>query len=272
MTGLHLDHVRTLLARVREGQVAVADAEATYLGAADDEFLQELIGLRVAGMPAVLLAVLSFHRRSFPGIVHARESLAGYLTSPPRSGLPAPFVLGDGISVLLPRADEAIPSFLRALRAGRQVSSMVLDPGRIRVAFDFRGHNPSAVEAVRRAAGEPRTYVLRTVEGHVLSGRSPVTPGEDARFLALGDVVQYTPTGSYRLVDLMVNAGWIAAWADVTEEKPEVAARVWPPFLAGSATPELVLGLPADPALAIGGPEGAARAPATRRPSAGPVR
>ena len=53
---------------------------------------------------------------------------------------------------------------------------MVLDPTRIRLGFDFRAHNPSALEAIKKAAGPLRIFAVRTADGHVVTGR-PHTMG-----------------------------------------------------------------------------------------------
>lgn len=69
-------HVRSHLARLCDGQVAVDDPSTVFPGAGDGEFFQELVGLRMAGISGVLLAVLHFQSHGLPGIPWARESLA----------------------------------------------------------------------------------------------------------------------------------------------------------------------------------------------------
>lgn len=250
MSQLHLEHAREHLERVRAGYIVADDPGRVFLGADDGEVFQELVGLRLAGLRTPVLVVFRFQGHGLPGIPHARESLASYLESPPRAPQSGPFAAPAGrVAALLPRADEAIPAFLRGLRAGRDVPSIVLDPRRVRLAFDFRAHNPSALEAVKQRAGPLRTYALRTVDGHVLTGRSSDMGGsEDHRFVALSDAVQFTPRGPVRIPSVMLNTSWVALWMDVSEEATRLAAAHWVPFLAADANPDIVLGLTSRPA------------------------
>ena len=269
MSQLHMDHLRAHLARVREGHVAAGEPEKVYLGADDGEFFEELIGMRLGGMGSVILAALRFQDRGLPGIPNGRESLASYLTRPPRPPQSGPFAAPAGhIAALMPRANESIPDFLRGRRAGRVVPSIVLDPAQIRVAFDFRAHNPSALDALKRGVGPLRTYAVRTVAGHVLTGQSVTLGGRQShRFVALANVVQFTPNGRLRLPDLMIASSWIGLWADVTEETERLATALWTPFMPSEANAELVLGLPSAPLRreAAGQPAPVSRLPETSR-------
>jgi hypothetical protein len=254
---LHMDHVWAHVERLRSGQIAVPEPGAVFLGAEDGESFQELIAFRMAGMTSVGLAVFSFRSHGLPGVPHARESLASYLSNPPMPPRSGPFAAPTGsIGVLLPRTDESIPQALKSLRGGRPAPSLVLDPRRIHLCLDFRAHNPSSREVVKRAAGRLDAFVLRTVEGHVLTCRSAsmgARAGEG--FVALTEVVQVTPRGTLKLPDLILNASWIGMWAQVTDENVRIATGYWAPFLASEAHPDIVLGpLPA---------------PATKRPEAG---
>ena len=246
VTQLHMNHVRALLARVRDGHNAEGDPDGIFLGAEDGEFFQELVGFRLAGMRSTVLAVLRFQKHGLPGIPFARESLAGYLARPPAAPRTGPFAApARKIVALMPRAYEPIPRFLEGLRAGRDTPSMVVDPRQIRVAFDFRGYNPSALETDKQRAGPLRTFAIRTVAGQVLTGRSHDLGGaEDHRFLALTEAVQIMPRGRLRLPNVMLNASWVATWTDVTEEATRLAAAHWIPFLAAEASADIVLGLP----------------------------
>ena len=247
VTELHMNHVRALLARVRDGHSAESHPEGIFLGADDGEFFQELVGFRLAGMRSSVLAVLRFQKHGLPGIQFARESLAGYLARPPAAPQSGPFAAPAGrIVALMPRVHEPIPRFLKGLRAGRDTPSMVLDPRQIRVAFDFRAHNPSAQETDKQRAGPLRTFAVRTAAGQVLTGRSRGLGGAgDHRFLALTDTVQVMPQGSLHLPSVMLNVSWVATWMDVTEEATRLAAAAWIPFLASEASADVVLGLPA---------------------------
>src|SRR5687767_10321138 len=152
MSQLHLDHLRAHMARVREGQVAGGDPESTFLGAQDAEGFEELIGLRLSGMPSAVLTCIKFQPQALPGIQHARESLSSWLTNPPQANPTGRFAAPPGrIAVVLPRANETIPAFLKASRAGRVNPTVVIEPDEIRIAFDFRGHNPSAIAALKQS-------------------------------------------------------------------------------------------------------------------------
>ncbi|MBW3533914.1 MAG: hypothetical protein KY453_01640 [Gemmatimonadetes bacterium] len=267
MSELHIEHMREHLARVRDGFIAVKDAETVFLGADDGEVFQELVGFRLEGMATPVLAALPFQSHGLPGIPYARESLASYLENPPRPPLKGPFGAPRGrIVALMPRSHESIPDFLKGLRAGRSVPSMVLDPRRVRLAFDFRSHSPSAMDVVKQRSGPLRTYALRTVDGHVLTGRSSaIADGGGHRLIAFTEAVQFTPRGPLRLPNLMLNTSWVALWMDVTEEATRLAAAHWVPFMAGDANGEIVLGLPARTAARAASP--AARRAA--RPASG---
>ena len=259
-----MDHGWAHVERLRAGQVAAGEPSAVFLGAEDGDSFQELIGFRMPGMASVELAVFSFQKHGLPGVAYARESLAGYLSSPPMPPRTGPFAAPTGsIGVLLPRADETIPQALKALQAGRPAPSLVLDPRRIQLALDFRGHNPSSREVVKRSAGRLRTFVLRTLDGHVLTGRSAsIGARAEDRFVALTDVVQVTPRGTIKLPALTLNTSWLAMWADVTEDNVRIAMGYWSPFLAAEANPDIVLGpLPAPPPKRAGLTPAAAGAP-----------
>jgi hypothetical protein len=226
----------------------VAEPGAVFLGAEDGDSFQELIAFRMAGMNSVELAVFSFQTYALPGVPHARESLATYLSNPPMPPRSGPFAAPTGsIGVILPRTDESIPQALKSLRGGRPAPSLVLDPRRIQLCLDFRAHNPSSREVVKRGAGRLSAFALRTLDGHVLTCRSASmgARAEDG-FVALTDVIQVTPRGTLRLPDLILNASWIAMWAELTPENARMATGYWAPFLASEANPDAVLGpLPA---------------------------
>ena len=261
-----MNHVHALMERVRNGHSAEGDPDEIFLGADDGEFFQELVGFRLEGMRSVVLAVLRFQKHGLPGIQFARESLAGYLSRPPAAPQSGPFAAPAGrIVALMPGAHEPIPRFLKGLRSGRERPSMVLDPRQIRLAFDFRAYNPSALETDKQRAGPLRTFAVRTAAGQLLTGRSRDLGGaEDHQFLALTEVVQTMPRGSLRLPNVMLNASWIATWTDVTEEATRLAAAHWIPFLASEASADVVLGLRATPR--SGAVQSQAAAPESRFP------
>lgn len=240
----HIDHVLEHLARVREGHTAVANPEAVYLGGEDGDSFQELVGLRLSGCPVVTLAALRFHRHELPGIPWARESLGSYLSAPP-----APRTTDEvgAIAALLPNAHEKLPAFLRGLRGGRAPAPLHLDPRRIEAAFDFRPHNPSALEALRRSADPLRTYLFRTAGGHVLRGRSNGVRSRRAHaspFFAVRDAVQITPEGERALPTVVLQRAWLTLTLDVTDEAVRLAAANHVPFLPDAASPEGIFPLP----------------------------
>jgi hypothetical protein len=250
MVRIHMEHVWAHVQRLHDGQVTAATPGSVFLGAEDTDSFQELIAFRMAGMRSVGLGVLSFRSHGLPGVAYPRESLASYLNSPPMPPRAGPFAAPTGsIAMLLPRADESVSNTLKALRGKRPAPSLVVDPRRIQLAFDFRGHNPSSREIVKRYAGPLRRFVVRTAEGQVLTGRSAsIGARADDRFVALTEVVQMTPRGTLRLPDLILNSAWIATWAEVTEDEMRVAVGFWPPFLATEANPDIVIGQPPAPA------------------------
>jgi hypothetical protein len=263
-----MDHVWAHVERLRSGQVAAAEPGVVFLGAQASDSFQELVGFRMPGMTSVDLCVFSFQSHGLPGVAYARESLASYLNNPPMPPRSGPFAAPTGsIGALLPRADESIPQALKALRGGRPAASLVLDPRRIQLAFDFRGHNPSAREVVKRSSESLRSVVLRTLEGHVLTARSgSIGARAEDGFVALTEVVQVTPRGTLRLPDLILNTSWLAIWADVTEENARIATGYWGPFLAAEANADIVLGpLPTPPAKRAAAGQQAAMAETSQR-------
>ena len=267
MVRIHMDHVWAHIERLRLGQITTGEPGAVFLGAEEGDSFQELIAFRMPGIAGVGLAIFEFKSHGLRGVAYARESLASYLNSPPVPPSSGPFMAPTGsIAVLLPRADEPIPQLLKALRSGRPAPSLVIDPPRIQFAFDFRGHNPSSREVVKRAAGPLRAFVIRTLDGHVLTGRSAsIGARANDRFVALTEVIQVSPRGTLRLPDLVVNTSWIAMSADVTKEGLRIATGYWPPFLAAQASPDMVIGPFPSPA-AKGKPAASPVTPAVGQP------
>lgn len=236
----HLRHVVEHLERVRSGHTVTPNPEAVFLGGEDGDSFWELIGMRLVGCPVVVLAALRFRRHDLPGIDHARESLATYLFPPP-----APRDTGDRgmIPALLPNARERISAFLSGLRAGRTVTPVHLDPEHIELAFDFRMHNPWALESVRRAVGPLRTYIFRTRDGHLLKGQSRAVHGSDG-FVAVQTPVQLLGAGEVPLPTLILRRSYLGLMVDVTDESPRLAAQNWLPFLPVTASQKSILPLP----------------------------
>ena len=248
MSRHHYEHVRAHLDRVRYGHMIIPEPESVYLGRLEGSHFWELIGLRLTGVPVVVLAAFRFQRLDLPGIPWARESLATYLSS-----LPTPRVTDEvgAVPALLPHYEQPIPTFLRGLRAGRAVTPVSLEPSRIEVAFDFRMENPTAVETLREAARPLRDHYYRTVDGHLFRGRSHELPPGDARqdlFVAVRSPEQLTPHGILPMPTLIVNRRYVALRVDTTEEAAAQAARSWVPLLPESASAHPLLPVPEDPA------------------------
>jgi hypothetical protein len=231
MVRAHLQHVGEHLERVRSGHTATPHPESVYLGGTEGDHFWELVGLRLVGCPTIVLAALRFRCHDLPGIEHARESLASHLSFPP-----APRDLDEppAIAALLPSAREKIPTFLASLRAGRTVAPVHVERAHIQFAFDFRMHNPWAVESVRRLVGPLRRFAFRTVDGHLIHGESrsvrPALGAPDA-FVAVHAPAQLVGEREIPLPTLILNRSYIGLSVDITDESPRLAARTWVPFM-----------------------------------------
>ncbi len=244
MVRSHLRHVVEHIERVRSGHTITPNPGAVYLGGDDGDHFWELVGLRLVGVPTVVLAAMRFRRHELPGIDHARESLASYLSSPPS---PRHSDVSGAIPVLLPSAREKIPTFLAGLRAGRVVPPVHVDPTQIQAAFDFRMHNPWAVEAFKRLVGPLRSMIFRTRDGHLIKGQSRTIHPADGcpdPFVAVQSPVQLMGAGVLPLPTLIFNRSYLGMAVDTTDEAPRLAARNWLPFLPASASQESLLLLP----------------------------
>jgi len=246
MSHPHTDHVQAHLERVRYGHLVDPSPDTVFLGAEEEDHFWELLGLRIAGCPVVVLALLRFQRLDLPGIPYARESLASYL-----SELPALRSVDEAgaLSAILPPHDQSIPFFLRRLRSGLRYRPVSLDPARIQVAFDFRLQNPMLVADFRAGAPPLVDHYYRTVDGHVLRGRShevpPTAPRDHPRFVTVTSAEQVTPTAVWPLPALALNRGYLALRAQAATRDEMAAVRGWMPFLPAVASSRGVLPLPA---------------------------
>ncbi len=266
----HIDHVQAHLERVRYGHLVDPTPENVYLGAEEEDHFWELVGLRLAGCPVLVLALLRFQRLDLPGIAYARESLAAYLST-----LPSPRSIDEAgaLTAVLPPCSQGVPFFLKRLRAGARMTPVNLDPARIEVAFDFRLQNPYLIPDFRAGAGQLCDHYYRTVDGHVIRGRShaiPATaPEELHRFATISSPEQVTPMGVYPLPTLFVNRRYLTLSAKVETREKVAAVMKWVPFLPASATPESILPLPVPREAATTARQGhrARTAPSTATPS-----
>lgn len=236
----HFTHVREHLERVRDGYSFIPNAEAIYLGRQEDDHFWELVGLRLQGLPVVVLAALRFERMKRKGVPDSRESLAAYLTANPDPDASDRHQL----VALLPNKDQQIPQFLAGLRAGREFTPVRIDRLRVEVAFDFRADNPAAVKDLKEAASPLKSHYFRTVEGHVLRGEShefvPSDPGGH-RFMAVRSPQQLLPQGVIHMPTLFISHRFIGLQVDVTQEAARLAARNWVPFLSTTASKESLI-------------------------------
>lgn len=245
----HIDHVQAHLERVRYGHLVDPSPETVYLGSEEDGHFWELVGLRLAGCPVVVLALLRFQRLDLPDIPYARESLSTYLST-----LPSPRSIDEAgaLTAILPPNDQGVSFFLKRLRAGLRAGPVSLDPARVQLAFDFRLQNPTLVPDIRMGAAPLRDHVYRTVDGHVLRGRSheiPATlPEEMHRFTAISSPEQITPTGVYPFPTLFVNRRYLALRSQASSREEMATLMRSVPFLPATASAESVLPFPAPPA------------------------
>jgi hypothetical protein len=242
----HIEHVRAHFDRVRYGHLVDPAPENNYLGAEDEDAFWELVGLRITGCPVVVLALFRFQRLGLPGIPNSRESLSSHLSTLP---VPRAAEEAGAMSVILPPGDQAIPYYLRRLRAGLKAAPVSLDPARVELAFDFRLQNPTLVPDLRDGAEPLRDHYYRTVDGHLLRGRSHEIPAsappDRHRFVAVSSPEQMTPHGIYPLPTLFVNRSYLALRAKAATPEEAGALKSWVPFTAQAANPESVLPLPA---------------------------
>ena len=259
----HVQHVHAHLERVRYGHLMDPEPETVYLGAEEDGYFWELVGLRLAGCPVVVLALLRFQKLELPGIAYARESLSTYLSTLP--SLRAGDEMG-ALTAILPPHDQGIGFYLMRLRAGLEPSPVKLDPARIEVAFDFRLQNPTLVADFRDGAGPLRDHYYRTVDGHVLKGRSheisATAPEDKHRFIAVSAAEQVTPTGVYPLPALFVNRSYLALRAMASCREEMAALTKWVPFVPAAAARGSILPLPTTVKRASAPPKARASAPA----------
>ena len=241
----HVQHVHAHLERVRYGHLMDPEPETVYLGAEGDGYFWELVGLRLAGCPVVVLALFRFQKLELPGIAYARESLSSYLSTLPtlRSGDEV-----GALTAILPPFDQGIGFYLMRLRAGLKPSPVTLDPARIEVAFDFRLQNPTLVADFRDGAPPLRDHFYRTVDGHVLKGRShevsATAPEERHQFVAVSSAEQVTPSGVYPLPALFVNRSYLALRATASSREEMAALTKWVPFVPAAAARGSILPLP----------------------------
>ena len=242
----HVSHIKAHLERVREGHSIVNEPEKVYLGHTEGESFWEVLGLRLAGHPLPILAAFPFRRQQIPGIGHARESVAAYLSFPPatvRANVPQPRL--GVLSAFLPRIHETIPEFLKGLRAGRTQAPTQIDPDQIEAAFDLRMHNPSAL-GTPPGDGRPAASI------HVSNGSRPcvdgaLSPGLVRVAQGSSDSLPCARPSSTRLAAKSRSArsscttGSLALATDISDSPARMAAANWAPFIPHSASAKNLL-------------------------------
>jgi hypothetical protein len=252
--GRHLAHVATLLrvlAQHREqGAAALPGSPSLFLVREEGDAFWELVGLRVRGLPHLLVAALRFARQANAG-PHARRSLCHYLCSPPKDlGLSRIARPSHLVEFLMPSADETIPEFQARMQARETPRSMFLDVDSVDYAFDFRTANPSVDRGHRPGNHTPECHLFRTSEGHVLSGMSHGLHAKlhgDQSFVVLRDAVQHGPGGDRVLPTLVLHRRLVSADARLDAEGPAPWLQSVPPFVRSMAHPRFLLAPDARP-------------------------
>lgn len=217
--------------------------EFLYLARPTTEgFFWELVGFRVSGLPRALVGAVRFQAQSRDRSSFARRPLGQFLSSPPqnmamdRASYPA-----DLIEVRVPRQGESLPDLLGQLKRGEPAGTLFLDADMIDVAFDFRVQNPS-LERPRLAGGSGQRLMVRSREGHVLSGVATNLSARlrsEHQFVVLTGVEQWLPEDRLRLPTLVFNRTSLTMITEVP--KGEEAAPLPHPFDRHQANPTHLL-------------------------------
>jgi hypothetical protein len=203
-----------------------------------DTHFWELVGLRVSGHASLLLGALSFRRQqSGPG--YSRQSLPSYLATACPIGERNSAGLPTVVGVELPSTRESVREFLGALDGKLLRHRVLVDKELIQVMFDLRAQNPSTERVLRRAKPVRRTVVLRTRDGHVLSGvllDLEAKLQRDSPFLAITMGVQHTVHGNVPLPTLFVQRRYISMLS-LLEDQPLEMRLSCIPFQPENANP-----------------------------------
>lgn len=208
----HLPHVLMLLHSLKSAREETGNAtmpKEVFLAREKPSHLLELVGLRLRGLDALVLACIRFRKQTVGEGQLSRQSLASFLSNPEREvGLVDTQPPKHLIEVTLPDTREPVLKFLERCREGVDYPTMIIDRGEVELAFDFRLDNPSRMRK-GDGSGEPRErHLFRTTGGHLLSAvphRLPNKLMRDDPFLALTRPVQHTPTRDRPLPTLVVH-------------------------------------------------------------------
>jgi hypothetical protein len=228
----HLSHVATLLRHIQSvrgrngesGQQPGTTPSELFLARDETSHFWELIGLRARGHAALILGAIRFPRQPSKKEPYARRSLVHYLCSPPKElgtgGIARPAGM---VEVALPFVDERIPDFLDRFRDRTRSHTFFMEADHLDFAFDFRVENPSEDRHVRMNQRHQEVHVVRTIGGHVLSGRSEglhTKLHKDGAFLALSEAIQYTPDSKLLLPNLALHRRFLAMDAVCSNDSP----------------------------------------------------
>lgn len=215
----HLRFLRRRLDRVSRLWSEGRQDDSTVIAQASDDRFWELLGIRVLGCPGVMLGAVQF-RRQQKGDRSARQSLPYFLATPA--------AVGDGlaasgrplVSVELPTALESVAEFLERLAGSTDRNPVLVDRACIQLAFDLRSRNPSVEKLGQSADSKWQQVILRTRDGHVLSGNLLDTVRKlrsDLPFVALTMVVQHSLHGNVPLPTLCLDRQYISMLYEVDE-------------------------------------------------------
>jgi hypothetical protein len=242
----HLSHVANLLRHIQSVRGRNGDAASSasppdlFLARDDTTHFWELVGFRTRGHAAIIVGAVRFPRQPSKTEPYARRSLVHYLCSPPKE-------LGTGgvarpagmIEVALPEVDERIPDFLVRFHDQPGSRSFFIDAEHLEFAFDFRVENPSEDRHVRMNQKHQELHIVRTIAGHVLSGRSEglhTKLHKDGSFLALSQAVQHTPASKLLLPNLALHRSFLTMDAVCSDRTPvEEWTEKSVPFLSALA-------------------------------------
>lgn len=213
----HLLFLRSWLSNSWRGSAAGVPRigfDPSSVAVSTDSGIREVIGLRVQGHPTCVLGAVQFRRQNDEPASLARQSLVSFLTSPrTNSEVSKQLRCGKLVALNVPSTAEAVEEFVDRLSAGNCGSPTLLDPNLIQLAWDFRSENPSEQKTGRPAKSVIHTIVVRSAEGHVVSGVAVdirMKLWRPTPFLAITHVVQHTAERMMPLPTLIIHRHFLS--------------------------------------------------------------
>ncbi len=234
----HLEFLRRRLRETAAGWAGRDLDDSELIADSTDGHFWELVGLRVSGHESLLLGALSF-RRQTAGPGYSRQSLPSYLATDCPIGDRNSAGLSTLVRVELPTARESVSEFLGDLKGKQRRHRVLVDKELIQVMFDLRAQNPSTEKVIGRAKAVRGTVVLRTRDGHVVSGillDLEAKLRRDPSFLAITMAVQHTVHGNVPLPTLFVQRRYISMLSSL-EGRPLEEKLSCVPFQPKNANP-----------------------------------